>query len=378
MKITILAAALAGLACIANCTLSDTADTLFRQISSAIFDSPTVTTSNETYAPEATTRLQEREDIARRANWDDSPMASDELWCAAQAKGAQMYYNFWKSDATAGRAYNPPRLSANSVFRADNMNNMMYSTWGWSDGDRKYNDAVFNEYYGPGWIDCVRARGIGITPWQDIYAYNFKHGVANARDEHGQPIPLNEQSYQAYGNNYRVTGARSTFGVQDKAGSIMVSIAVSPAESFKALYGREAHPDELPQLRSLSDLLWAGWQRGSNPHNGNPNVKNLNSMFMMWIINRDTLSIMKRALHARGKDKYSVWPGDDFSTAEPEGQALLGSPNGKPMGYLVNQRKLDMGVKLIYNIRVFTGKPGDFPIMMFWLQNILNDQIQNQ
>lgn len=171
MKITVLAAALAGFAYIASCTQSDTADALFRQISSAIFDSPTGTTTSETYAPEATAQFQKR--LVRRANWDSSPMASDELWCKAQAKGAQMYSNFWKSDVAAGRTYNPPRVSANSMFRASNMNDMMYSTWGWSDADRRYNDAVFNDFYGPGWIEAVRQRGIGITPWSGKFLWNL-------------------------------------------------------------------------------------------------------------------------------------------------------------------------------------------------------------
>lgn len=298
---------------------------------------------NGMHALGAASRSQPR--IVRRANWDSTPMATDEVWCRAQAKGAQMYAAFWKSDLAAGRSYNPPRQSANSIFRSDNMNNMMYSTWGWSDGDNLSNDANFDRHYGDGWLTAMRERGIGIEPWKDVWSYYYQHGARNARDEQGQPFPLNEQTYMAYGKRYQVTGARAKFGVQDKAGAIMVNIAVSPASAFRQLYGRDARPDELPQLRSLSDLLWAGWIRGSNPHVGNPNPANLNYMFMMWVINEETLSIMKRALKAKGKDKYSVWPGDDFSTREPEGQALLGSPNGKPMGYLVNQRKQDMGVK---------------------------------
>lgn len=357
---------LAGFASIVDCTPT----TLIRQISPSLFDSTVETISNATQPPVETGRLQERQRLPRSNlwQWTTAPLASDELWCAAQAKGAQMYNTFWKSDAAAGRAYNPPRVSANSAYRANNINNMMYSTWGWTDADRTADDAHFGSEYGRGWDEAMQARGIGTVPWQgkytiystvlwfsdhtlthlahtDIYGYSFSHGSGSARDEHGQPILLTQQAYTAYGHQYRVTGGRIKFGVQDKAGAIMVSLAVSPSYAFNRLYGRAAQPEELPVLQAASDLLWAGWIRGTNPTVGNPNVANLNYMFMNWIINRDTLSIMKRALHSRGKDYYSKWPGDDFSTATPEGQALLGSPNGKPMGYLVNQRKLDMGVK---------------------------------
>jgi hypothetical protein len=184
------------------------------------------------------------------------------------------------------------------------------------------------------------------SSYLDICSYYFTHGAGDAKDEHGLRIPLNEQIYHAYGMEHRVTGASAKFGVQDKAGAIMIRVAESPRESFKRLYRRPAQEAELPQVRSLSDLLWAGWIRGSKPQErDNPDVRNLNYMFMMGIINQDTLKIMKRALHARGKSSFSVWPGDDFSCETPEGQALLGSPNGKPVGYFVNQRKADIGVK---------------------------------
>ncbi|KAJ4346672.1 Mitochondrial import inner membrane translocase subunit tim8 [Didymosphaeria variabile] len=342
-RVTMLVATFAGFVNLATCAHSAIGNDFLDTISSATFGPTTGAKTNETHVSEETPQAEGH--LERRANWDMSPMATDDLWCKAQAKGASMYAIFWKSDVAAGRLYNPPRQSANSMFRANNFNTMLYETWGWSDADNKFNDAVFNDFYGAGWIRAMQERSIGIIPWQDIWSYHYTHGAANLKDEKGQPFPINEQTYVAYNKRYRATGARAKFGVQDKAGAIMVSVAVSPAESFKAVYGREAGTGELPMLRSLSDLLFAGWLRGSNPHAGNPNPANLNYMFMMWIVNRETLSIMKRALRARGKDKYSVWPGDDFSTATEEGQALLGSPNGKPMGYLVNQRKLDIGVK---------------------------------
>lgn len=34
--------------------------------------------------------------------------------------------------------------------------------------------------------------------------------------------------------------------------------------------------------------------------------------------------------------------------------------------------------RMIYNIRVFTGEDSDLPILMFWLQPVRPDQIQDQ
>lgn len=331
MKIVILTVALVGLVSLAISAITPL----------DIDSSASIT--NETKIPNAETQIKHHS--VRRANWDSAPMPTDQQWCNAQAKGAELYRTMWKSDLAAGSNYNPPRQSGNSVFRADNLQNMMYNTWGWADADYQYTDAQFKGIYGDGWINAMKDRGIGIEPWTDVWSYHFSHGAKGVRDEHGQPIPMNEQQYSAYGRNYPVTGAQAKFGVQDRAGAIFVSTAVSPTTAYKELYGKNINPNDLPALRSLSDLLWAGWIRGSNPHVGNPNPANLNYMFMIWIVNSETLSIMKKALASRGKTKPSVWPGDDFDTSTPEGAALLGTPNGKPMGYLVNQRKLDMGVR---------------------------------
>ena len=270
-------------------------------------------------------------------------MATDEQWCKAQGKGAQMYQTFWKSDIAAGAMYKPPRQSANSVFTKGNIYNQMFNIWGWRNADQRFNDAKYDSYYGRGWLDAMKYLAIGIEPWHDIWNYHYGHGVKDLRDEKGQPIPIKDQEYTAYGHDHPATGARAKFGVQDKAGAIMVSVAVSPSIAYRELHGQSIRPEDLPQFRSLSDLLWAGWLSGSNPNAGNPNPSNLKYIFMMWIVNKETLGIIKRALANKKKSKYSVWPGDDFPVSEADGQALLGSPNGKPVGYLVNQHKQELG-----------------------------------
>jgi hypothetical protein len=100
--------------------------------------------------------------------WDELPLASEDLWCAAQAKGAQMFATFWKTDIAAGRAYNPARQSANSVFRSNNIDSMMFDTWGWDRAPAKFEDAQYDTY-GAGWLQAMRERGIGILPWSGTY-----------------------------------------------------------------------------------------------------------------------------------------------------------------------------------------------------------------
>ena len=263
----------------------------------------------------------------------------------AQSKGDQMYTTFWKSDIAAGAMYEPKRNSASSFYTSGNILNQMYSIWAWHDGYLRSEDGDLSGY-GTSWVNAMKELAIGLTPWRDVWAYHFRHGSPDLRDEDGQPIPITEQEYSAYGrDDMPATGASTKFAVQDKAGAIFVKTAVSASIAYKELHGKEIDPKDLPGLRSLSDLMWAGWVRGSNPAAFSPDVTNLKYIFMMWVINGETLSVMKRALATKGKDKPSVWPGDDFSVDKEEGQALLGTPNGKPIGYLVNQHKLELGIR---------------------------------
>jgi hypothetical protein len=106
--------------------------------------------------------------------WDELPLASEDLWCAAQAKGAQMFATFWKTDIAAGRAYNPARQSANSVFRSNNIDSMMFDTWGWDRAPAKFEDAQYDTY-GAGWLQAMelgychgQVRILGYTAGVDL------------------------------------------------------------------------------------------------------------------------------------------------------------------------------------------------------------------
>lgn len=285
--------------------------------------------------------------LSRRVPWHLAPIANEDQWCKAVAKGRQLYATFWKSDRAAGAMYNPPLQSSNSVYNRNNIFNQMYNVWGWSNGAQKAHDAQYDYFYGNNWMQAMMYHAIGLTPWVDVWGYHFAHGVKDHRDENGQPLPIKEQVYHAYNRDWPATGARVKFGVQDKAGAIFVSLAVSPSHAYRELHGSDISPNDLPHLRSLSDLLWAGWASGSSPmaRPGNPNIANLRFIFMVDIVSGETQSIMKRALADKGMDQVPVWPGVDFSTAETNGAALLGSPNGKPAGYLLNQHKAEMGVQ---------------------------------
>jgi hypothetical protein len=116
---------------------------------------------------------------------------------------------------------------------------------------------------------------------------------------------------------------------------------VSPLTGTKTLWrdrpkdAGDPKPDELPLLRSSSDIAWGLWNRGSN-NMKNPNVKNIQKIFSMNIVNEETKMIMIRALGSvkvpEGEPKIfqpPAWPGATFDLSSGEedgvaGRALLG------------------------------------------------------
>jgi hypothetical protein len=64
--------------------------------------------------------------------------------------------------------------------------------------------------------------------------------------------------------------------------------------------------DELPKLRSLSDVLWGFWNRD------NDDIQGLRIYGALWIANDDTRKLAASALASRNRDKLDRWPGLQF------------------------------------------------------------------
>jgi hypothetical protein len=113
--------------------------------------------------------------------------------------------------------------------------------------------------------------------------------------------------------------------------------------------------DELPKLRSLSDVLWGFWNRD------NDDIQGLRIYGALWIANDDTRKLAASALASRNRDKLDRWPGLQFGTDTPEGKALLGSPIGATIAYFLMQHKAELGNKVVTKITLLReeGPDGD-------------------
>jgi hypothetical protein len=85
--------------------------------------------------------------------------------------------------------------------------------------------------------------------------------------------------------------------------------------------------DQLPALRASSDIAWGFWNRGSAQ-----DIKNIQKIMSLTVINDDTLAIIKKALKKweppEGQKKPTEvppWPGITFVLdGDNEGLAILG------------------------------------------------------
>lgn len=96
---------------------------------------------------------------------------------------------------------------------------------------------------------------------------------------------------------------------------------VSAAHGAERLWGRKPTADELPAIRSLSDIAWAFWNRGAAG-----NLQNIKYFFVTIIINHETNQLIEIAHRKLDPPKSAPggWPGTEFSMDSEAGQAILG------------------------------------------------------
>lgn len=80
----------------------------------------------------------------------------------------------------------------------------------------------------------------------------------------------------------------------------------------------------------------------------------LSTWFQYGITNVDTNKLIRRTLEDFGHKDYVVpWPGLELRRGDPHFLALLGSPNGMSVAWLIAQHKRQLGIRKVSSITIF-------------------------
>lgn len=87
--------------------------------------------------------------------------------------------------------------------------------------------------------------------------------------------------------------------------------------------------------------------------NGNaPESSELKYVFRHNVFNADTRSVID-VINQRNGTSVLERPGTTYSADSPDGNALIGTPNGSGVAYLLIQHKEQLGHKIICSVTVF-------------------------
>ncbi|RHZ60825.1 uncharacterized protein CDV56_108825 [Aspergillus thermomutatus] len=155
-----------------------------------------------------------------------------------------------------------------------------------------------------------------------------------------------------------------------KAGLIVADDNKSPEYMQK---NSNWKPEQFVPLKQWSDVIFLLWERAARE--ANSNVQNLEHIFRSIVINGDTLAIMRRAIgkpadfEGWGELRPMKEKGRTFRPGSDAYYALLYSPNGRGVGWLLIQHKAKLGLRTVSEITVFGGSDGE-PVMYFKIEPV--------
>ncbi|OAL46996.1 hypothetical protein IQ07DRAFT_479568, partial [Pyrenochaeta sp. DS3sAY3a] len=295
--------------------------------------------------------------------------AGDPLWEAAKCKGNNLYHGMAFNEDQAVAYINP------IVSPWDGPMTTEMTTWGYADDTEspmRRLDCDFASYH-----RMRRAfEALGADPRVSGYGgpnkcFTILHynSPAVERGPDGQMPARDFQYYNVNGRRYRVTGASFTIGANPQSGFVYFVSRANPALAAMRQWRLDSLPpkDQLPALRSSSDIAWGFWNRVSAG-----NLGNIHKFMSMHIVNRETQSLILRSVARAGitdLNNIPVWPGLTFNVQTEEFYALLGAPNSLGAALFLAQHKRQLGAnKYIYAITIFREDATHvMPNLLYWV-----------
>jgi hypothetical protein len=105
----------------------------------------------------------------------------------------------------------------------------------------------------------------------------------------------------------------------------------------------------LPDIKAWSDITYLEWETQAEA--SGQNVKGLSYIIRFEIANVDTTAIIEQAAGALSS---IPWPGLTIPMSDPRGPAILGTPNGAGIAFLLATHKAQLGEKTVESVQLWS------------------------
>lgn len=113
----------------------------------------------------------------------------------------------------------------------------------------------------------------------------------------------------------------------------------------------------IPDPSRWSDIAYLQWAEVCKFHGAK--VSNLNYVIRHHVTNQTTLDVIKEVLNKRGESLVPSGCVVSMKDSNGHGAALLGTPNGKGVAWLLAQHKEAFKDLTIISVEIFSCKPGN-------------------
>ncbi|OAL46986.1 hypothetical protein IQ07DRAFT_634568 [Pyrenochaeta sp. DS3sAY3a] len=251
--------------------------------------------------------------------------------------------------------------------------------WGYNDDEELHDEYQHLCHFQDRFQNARRALEAMGVDWRstevggdnECFALFHYNGPNVKLDNNGRMPAVRHQRYDADGREYRVTGGHAKIGINRRSGIVHYIDRYSAESAAAHTWGVPAEyvqSEDLPKLRSSSDLAWALWNRHRDSSSSrDPGIKAINNFIAWHIVNTDTADVIVRRILTRRGALYGMpdpWPGHDVIAGSDDDQeaedaaALIGSPNGIGPAYFLTQHKRQLGcAKFIWKIKIWADDP---------------------
>ncbi|KAI8936738.1 hypothetical protein NX059_007125 [Plenodomus lindquistii] len=304
--------------------------------------------------------------LFRRSDWDPSLIADDATWNKAVANGQAINCLMRRTDKDAGKVMkdqrNPPSAESRISYTSKAEGKELLKKWNWLPRDPGPDALKLTHVWG--WKNAIVANGLNSNHGNQ--AYRVEHW-----DEHDAD-PKDTQSYIVDGHNKWATGARAAFVLHRNKGIIFIQDYSNAKLEFQRIWNRVPSDDEIPPIRSLSDILWSYWITSGGP-SGTPAPQPLRHYGVLAVKQPAAKSIIIRALDSREPRK---WPGSNFQADSEIGKALIGTI-GASLAQFLFEHKPQLGLHHIREVTVFRNGISDSirslpldPAVLFYVEPV--------